>query len=554
MFRDKLPLPIGEDFYKKAVTEYFTVDKTLMIKDVIDANTQVALFTRPRRFGKTLNMDMLRTFFEKTDEDNSVYFKDKLIWQEGEKYTKEQGKYPVIWLTLKNEKCLDWPTEYNSIKLLISGEYKRYRKIVTETWTESEKLYFDSVLNCRCDISELQKSLAFLTEKLSAYYGENTIVIIDEYDMVIQAGYTSGYFREAVSFIRNLFSGAFKNNPCLKYGFLTGIMRIAKENIFSGLNNLRVYSTLDTKFSEYFGFTKDDIWKFAEYYECEDKVDEIAAWYDGYRFGNTEIYNPWSVICYIDNNCTPDIYWVSTSSNDIIKELLAACPPEIDRKLKLLYEGEKLSEPVDISIIYEDVKQNISNIFSFLLITGYLKATGSHTYGDMTFYDLEIPNKELHFVYKKEILARINSYEKNSLGVDIIKYLGTGDIASFEEQLKKFLLLTASFYDTENESFYHGLMLGFCGVAGDFFEISSNREAGYGRFDIQLKPKYDYLPGYVFELKKATKSQSLNTVARYALSQIEKKQYYAGLQEAGVKNIVKIGMAFRGKEAAVKSG
>ena len=552
MFENKLPLPIGEDFYKKAVSNYFTIDKTLMIKDVIDAETKVSLFTRPRRFGKTLNMDMLRVFFETTPNDNSVYFKDKLIWQQGEKYTKECGKYPVIWLTFKDVKCDDWEASLIKIRRLFADEYERHQNILNSLSLKDKEL-FQNILMSSSSVADLENSICNLCRYLADFYGEQTIIIIDEYDTVIQKGYTCGFYNEAVSFMRNLFSGAFKNNPCLKYGFMTGILRISKESIFSGLNNLKVYTVLDDNFSEYFGFTKDDIHTLTEYYECEDKFDELCDWYDGYRFGDTEIFNPWSVINYIYDGCVPKIQWANTSSNDVIYELLSRADNDTLKNLNALYENKPVSSVVNLTTTYMDLKSSQVEILSFLLITGYLKVTDSIRENDENVYNFAIPNREIRTIYRNEILNRAGEFsDEPSLAFNISAALRTKNLYDFEKLVKHFLQASVSYYDS-SESFYHGLILGLLAFTGEYYNVKSNREAGYGRFDIALFPLKEGYPGYVFEFKVAKSVLLLDLKANEALRQINNNEYAEELANAGIKNIIKVGMAFKGKRAVIKS-
>ena len=310
-----LPLPVGVSGYIEAVTNYYYVDKTLFIKSFVDASPKVSLFTRPRRFGKTLNMDMIRVFFEKRFEDTSVYFKDKKIWKCGEAYRSLQGKYPVIYLSFKDVKYSEWEKAFKDIAENIRAEFARHSVLSNSKKCNTlEKEYYRTIYTGAADEVDLSKSLAMLSTMLHKHYGMPAIIIIDEYDTPIQQGFNSGYYENAIGFIRNLFSGAFKDNPHLAYGFMTGILRVAKESIFSGMNNLKVNTIMDDRFSEYFGFTREEVLKMLSYYGREEKADEICEWYDGYRFGSHEIFNPWSVINYIDENCFPKAFWQSTGS------------------------------------------------------------------------------------------------------------------------------------------------------------------------------------------------------------------------------------------------
>ncbi|MBP3540507.1 MAG: AAA family ATPase, partial [Clostridia bacterium] len=401
-----LPLPIGISDYRKASAEYYYIDKTLMIRDFLDEVPMVSLFTRPRRFGKTLNMDMLRTYFEKTGEDTSRYFANRKIWACGETYRAHQGKYPVIFLSFKDVKCRTWAETYDLIAMLISMEYKRHSELATAKNPDLD--FYQKITQDKADSNDFMLSLMMLSKMLHDHHGIEPMVIIDEYDTPIQQGHSCGFYDDVVLFIRNLFSGAFKDNKHLKYGFLTGILRVAKESIFSGLNNLKINSILDNRYSEYFGFTPDEVREMAAYYGAPDKYDELCAWYDGYRFGDAEIFNPWSVINYFSNECKPGCYWLSTGSNDIIGEMLTHADEVTYHRLHSLLQGGAFNTAVDTSVIYPQIQKNPSSVYSFLLVAGYLKAeeTGITPAGDL-MCKVSLPNKEISFVYNKEILSKL---------------------------------------------------------------------------------------------------------------------------------------------------
>ena len=409
----KKPLPIGISDFKEAVANYYYVDKTLMIRDFLDSIPKVSLFTRPRRFGKTLNMDMLRVFFEITEDDTSVYFQDKNIWKCGEKYTKHQGKYPVIFLSFKDVKFETWKETSDNIAHILSNEYNRHIEILErETCSDSDRKYFKQIVNRTATEQELTGALRELSRMLSQHYQKAPIIIIDEYDTPIQQGYTCDYYDKVILFMRNLFSGAFKDNRHLAYGFLTGILRVAKESIFSGLNNLKEHSIFDQRYSEYFGFTKGEIVEMLQYYGCQDKIDEITEWYDGYRFGRFDMFNPWSVINYLDDNCIPKAFWQATGSNDIIRQIVSEATPEIQEGLQALMRGEAVVTYVDTSVIYPEIRKNPLSIYSFLLMAGYLKLVEDDLISNMTsICNVSIPNKEIFCVYEKEILSAMSERE-----------------------------------------------------------------------------------------------------------------------------------------------
>lgn len=553
-FAKNKSLPIGVSDFKLATTGYYYVDKTLMIRDFLDKKPMVSLFTRPRRFGKTLNMDMLRVFFEKTNEDTSVYFKDKQIWQCGDYYTKHQGQYPVIFLTFKDVKSMTWEETFQKIRRLISLEFIRHNELETSSvLTAYEKEQYHLLAGDRGDEVDCQMGLQLLSLLLHKHYGRECIIIIDEYDTPIQQGHTCNFYPEIVNFMRNFFSGGLKDNPHLAFGFLTGILRVAKESIFSGMNNLKTYSILDDGYSSYFGFTEKEVKDMLRYYGKDDKYNELSEWYDGYRFGNTEIFNPWSVINYISDNCFPKAFWQSTGSNEIIGEIIQTATPEITKDLYKLLCGEKIAAYIDTGVIYPEVQNNPYSIYSFLLVAGYLKVANIYPQSDGNFMcDVAIPNKEITFVYEKEVLNRTN---QNSLAISISQAIFSKDTQKLQSLLEDFMVKSISSIDGANEGFYHGMMLGLCAILGNRYKIRSNRESGLGRFDIQLMPLAKGMPGFIFEFKHTKDEHTdLSALADSALQQIETKKYDTELRDNGVNSIISIGIAFRGKSAVVRRG
>lgn len=553
-FAKNKSLPIGVSDFKLATTGYYYVDKTLMIRDFLDKKPMVSLFTRPRRFGKTLNMDMLRVFFEKTNEDTSVYFKDKQIWQCGDYYTKHQGQYPVIFLTFKDVKSMTWEETFQKIRRLISLEFIRHNELETSSvLTAYEKGQYHLLAKDSGDEVDCQMGLQLLSLLLHKHYGRECIIIIDEYDTPIQQGHTCNFYPEIVNFMRNFFSGGLKDNPHLAFGFLTGILRVAKESIFSGMNNLKTYSILDDGYSSYFGFTEKEVKDMLRYYGKDDKYNELSEWYDGYRFGNTEIFNPWSVINYISDNCFPKAFWQSTGSNEIIGEIIQAATPEITKDLYKLLCGEKIAAYIDTGVIYPEVQNNPYSIYSFLLVAGYLKVANIYPQSDGNFMcDVAIPNKEITFVYEKEVLNRTN---QNSLAISISQAIFSKDTQKLQALLEDFMVKSISSIDGANEGFYHGMMLGLCAILGNRYKIRSNRESGLGRFDIQLMPLTKGMPGFIFEFKHTKDEHTdLSALADSALQQIETKKYDTELRDNGVNSIITIGIAFRGKSAVVRRG
>lgn len=550
----KKPLPIGVSDFKSATTNYYYVDKTLLIRDFLNAIPMVSLFTRPRRFGKTLNMDMLRVFFEKTPEDTSIYFKDKYIWQCGDYYTKHQGQYPVIFLSFKDVKCSSWQETFQKISKLISLEFMRHNELESSSVLSSyEKEQYHRFASENINEVDCQMGLQLLSLLLHKHYDKECVIIIDEYNTPIQQGHLCDFYNEIVDFMRNFFSGGLKDNPHLAFGFLTGILRVAKESIFSGMNNLKTNSILDNNYSSYFGFTNEEVREMLAYYDYEDKYQEICEWYDGYRFGNSEIFNPWSVINYISDQCFPKAFWQSTGSNDIIGEIIETATPEINENLYKLFCGNTVTTYVDTSVIYPEVQSNPNSIYSFLLVAGYLKAAEIYPQNDGNYMcDVAIPNKEILYVYEKEVLNRTN---QNNVSISIHQAIFSKDTSKLQSLLEDFMLKSISTMDGASEAFYHGMMLGLCAVLGSQFKVRSNRESGLGRFDIELLPMVKGIPGFIFEFKHTKDiNVDLDSLANSALKQIEDMKYDTELNDFGVEDIVKIGIAFRQKSAVVKRG
>lgn len=551
-----LPLPVGVSDYRLASTEYYYIDKTMMLKDFIDERPMVTLFTRPRRFGKTLNMDMLRTFFEKTNEDTSKYFKDKKIWEQGEYYRSFQGKYPVIFITLKDVKHNSWDNAFANIGSIISSEYCRHSALSkSPKLDKKQKDFYDKMVSEKFSAVDLERSLLYLSEMLKKHYGEGAVIIIDEYDTPIQSGHTNGFYDDVIAFMRNLLSGCFKDNKSLAFGFLTGILRVAKESIFSGLNNLTINSVLDNKYSEYFGFTANEVKEMAAYYSAPDKFDEVCEWYDGYRFGKTDIFNPWSVINYFSNDCEPRAFWLSTGSNDIIGEIIKEADNEIYERLSSLVNGGSFTTYIDTSVIYPQIKNNPSSIYSFLLMAGYLKVVKSSVSISGDFMcEVALPNKEISLVYRKEILQKLENLIPQATAIAVEEAIFSGNGEKLRDIISNFLIQSVSAFDAAGENFYHGFMLGVCALFGNSY-VTSNRESGDGRYDIALSPKVSNLPGIIIELKaeKNCNENKLQELAKTALKQINEKKYDTELKSKGVKMIYKYGVAFSGKHVAVEA-
>lgn len=554
-------LPIGVSDFRNAVTNYYYVDKTLFIKDLIDFRPLVSLFTRPRRFGKSLNMDMLKVFFELSDDDTSVYFKDTKVWKAGDMYRKEQGKYPVIYFTFKDIKYNNWKDTFVNIKEVVKMEYRRHLYLLeSEKLSEMDISFYRAVIGETLEDALFSTTLARLSYFLNLHHSNAPMIFIDEYDTPIQQGYMYGYYDDVTSFMRNFLSGGLKDNNNMTMAFLTGILRVAKESIFSGLNNLNVNSVLEKRYSEYFGFTCGEVRQMLEFYGYENKFDEAERWYDGYNFGDTKIFNPWSIVNYVDTGCIPGAFWQTTGNNEIIGEIIQNATPDIVDNMQSLMNGKSVEAYIDTAVVYPEVKKNPESIFSFLLMAGYLTVKSRHRlYDGNSICKVHIPNREVYIAYEKEILAKLDKIIPMSFSISVQRALVSGDSVKLEQELHTFLINTVSNFDVAQESFYHGLVLGMSAAFCNYYEVSSNREDGYGRYDIRLKPLDCNNPGIIIELKALKKfdgsrdelMNQLQNLAQEALKQIEEKEYYTGLKAYGCSSIIKFGISFSGKSCRV---
>ena len=552
-----LPFAIGNTSYIEISSECYYVDKTLLIRDLIDDHNMVMLFTRPRRFGKTLAINTLKTFFEKTEEDTSRYFTDKKIWKCGEKYRSLQGAYPVITLTFKDVKYNSWADSLEAIRLVVKDEFRRHAELMDSKVLDKDAFdYIARVVSGSLSCVELERALLILTRMLAAHYGTKVVILIDEYDTPIQQGYTHGFYKEAISFMRNFLSGGLKDNTDLAFGVLTGIMRVSKENLFSGLNNPTVNTVLDEKYSSYFGFTKEEVREMADYYHHPEAMDEIGFWYDGYRFGNTEIYNPWSVTNYFASGCQAKPYWANTSDNEIIREILTGLTPEIAEELSKVMQDEEIHAALDMEVVYPRMSDGNDAIFSFLLLAGYLTPAGKPEETEIgTFAALRLPNAEIRRIYNTEILSWIRTKQSGNVISEIEKAVYLSDEKRLQEALRKYMVTSISFYDGAAEGFYHGMVLGLVASLSSRYYIRSNRESGEGRFDLQLEPKDTPLPGIIMEFKAVSplENEDLEKLADAALKQTAAREYFREMEERGITDIVRYGIAFSGKKVTVKS-
>ena len=558
----KKPIPIGIEFYKQMIEDgYYYIDKTLLIKDILEQKSMVTLFTRPRRFGKTLAQSMLKTFFEKemlpdgTVADNSVYFQGKKIMEAGEEYTKHMGQYPVIFLSLKSAKQPTYEMAYKILQQNIAKEFIRHSYILnSEALLSVQKICFNSFIEQKAEPSDYATSIQFLSECLEKYHKHKIIILIDEYDVPLENAYFNGFYNEMVSFIRSLFESALKTNESLKFAIVTGCLRISRESIFTGLNNLKIVSLLDESYAEYFGFTQNEVDSFLSSYGIMDKSGEVKSWYNGYLFGNTEVYNPWSVINYIydisyKNTEFPKPYWSNTSSNSIVHELIEKSDDNTKNELEGLVAGGTIEKPVHEDITYEDIYKSQDNLWNFLFFTGYLKAVNKRFEDDIIYLVLKIPNREIRSVYRNKITEWFNNRIKTVDFSGLYKAIISGDIKIFEDYLRAQLHGSISFMDSA-ENFYHGFLLGLLGGLQGYEKLS-NRESGEGRYDIVLKPYDERQPAIILELKRVQRFTEMEKMCQEALQQIEDKHYDAGLLDEGYMVIKKYGICFCKKSCMV---
>ena len=551
-------MPIGiDDFGKIRNKDFYFVDKTAFIRQLIDSPREVTLITRPRRFGKTLTMSMLEYFFSIEKESQSRHLFDHLaIEQAGPEYMAQRGQYPVIFLTLKdiqNPSWTTWERMLSFIRLFLAQVYDRYRYIREKAdINEVQARLFDHVVQGQATEDELALSLTNLRAMVESYYGRKVILLIDEYDAPIQQAWESGYYTGCIGFMRQFLSSALKTNNTLEFAVLTGITRISKESIFSGLNNLDVCSVLRDQYAEVFGFTEEEIQELLETVHHGEKLPELKKWYDGYHIGRAEIYNPWSVINYVAHDCQARPYWVRTSGNSLLRHLLSHTDELRIQMIQNLLHGKTVRVTLDDSLIYSEIDQDPGALFNLLLTTGYLTVEKVLSLSDDR-YALRIPNEEIRKLYSTEIMNSLGKNVTKNTFDDLFDYLIEGQAENFALQLQQLLKAIVSVYDTANkESFYHGFMLGMTALFLEKeYTVVSNRESGYGRFDLAIFPKDKDKAGVIMEFKVAADEAGLQEKANEALRQIETQEYITEFQTRGIHNVWKYGIAFCQKKVAV---
>lgn len=547
-------MPIGVDDFKEARTSYYLVDKTKMIAQLLDDHAKVTLFTRPRRFGKTLAMSMLDYFFSVEKKEDTVHLFDGMaIDRAGERYMKERGRYPVIFLTLKGVQNDTMPLLFESFQYVMQQEFEKHAYLLEKgVLTVQETLFYQKMLDQSGSMADYQVSLLELGKYLNRFYGVPPIILLDEYDAPIQCAYDHGFYDKAISYFRTFYNNTLKSNPYLSFAVLTGVLRIAKESIFSGLNNLKVCSVTTESYNDAFGFTPEEVEKMARDKGLSSRMGEIRSWYDGYHFGSQEIYNPWSVVCFFDEGELGD-YWIHTSGNAILQKLLPTAGAAEEESLLSLMRGGSVSVVLQESLIYNDIENHPDALYTLLLTTGYLTCVKkSRTFGGL-LCDLAIPNREVGDAFRVEILNHLRRRMTLSRLVLLMEHLLHGEGEAFSKLLSEYTKELVSVYDGGNkESFYHGFLLGMTALLVPDYTVESNRESGYGRFDLAIFPKEKGKAGVLMEFKAAEKEEDLPKKAEEALRQIREKAYDAAFTARGVKKVWKYGIAFSGKRVEMK--
>lgn len=557
----KKAMPIGVDNFEKLITnDYYYVDKTMFIKELLDLKCEVNLFTRPRRFGKTLNLSMLRYFFEDTGDDernaeNKELFQGLRIMSAGQEYVDQMGKYPVINLTLKSAKQNTFESAYYKLREEIAEEFGRHRALCHgDLLTDREKERYHKIEDGEAERDEYSGALKFLSKCLYKATGEKVILLLDEYDVPLENAYFCGFYDEMINFVRSLFESALKTNDYLKFAVITGCLRISKESIFTGLNHLNIISVLDKRYSEHFGFTEMEVQQAMAYYGVEERFEDMKKWYDGYTFGDTEVYNPWSVIKFLydlDANihAFPRPYWINTSSNEIIKDMVERADREMRGQLETLLNGNTMDIPVHEEITYADMYENGENLWNFLYFTGYLTKAEEYFKESAIFLKVRIPNVEVKTIYQNSILNWFRTNIKKQDFRDLYQAMEDQDAGKMSEILNEQLISTISFYDSV-ENFYHGFLAGILSQS-DRYLVKSNRESGNGRSDLMVKSPSLRGKAFILEVKVSKGIGDLEKDAKAAVRQIYDKGYIAELQTEGYSDIICYGISFYQKDCEV---
>lgn len=559
---DLKPLPVGVDDFEKLITRnYYFVDKTLFIRELLDKKSDVNLFTRPRRFGKTLNMSMLRYFFEDGRDrdgqkiDQTHLFENMNIMESGDGYLQHMGKYPVISLSLKSAKQRDFETAYTMLARGIAEEFSRHKFILEDEKLSENRERYLSIMREKAEQASYRDSLRYLSECLYLYYEKKAIILIDEYDVPLESAYIKGYYDEMVDFLRSLFESALKTNPYMEFAVLTGCLRISKESIFTGMNNLKIISILNKNFDEYFGFTDNEVKRLCSDYGLIQKFEAVKEWYDGYVFGNANVYNPWSVIQYVqdllaDVDELPSPYWANTSSNSIVRSLIDRADRDTKDEIEALIKGETIEKPIHEDITYDEVYKTMDHLWNFMFFTGYFRKVSERMEERQKYVTLTIPNEEVRYIFETKVLGWFDEQIKKRDQTRLFHAFLGHEEEIVRDEIEDMLMQTISFYDAY-ESFYHGFLAGIL-YGMDGYVVKSNREGGTGRTDLFIKPVSRRKTAYVVEFKVAGKYEELGERAEDALRQIGDKAYERELRDDGYASVVRYGISFFGKNCEVR--
>lgn len=544
------PLPIGVSEYKKVSQEYYYVDKTLFIREVLDEKSVVSLFTRPRAFGKSLNMDMLKTYFELSSDDNTKYFRNKNIWFAGEEYRTYMGKFPVVYLDFRSVRYDDWMSSYEKIAKIITDEYDRHRELMdSEKCSPMDRVHFTKILTGRYSPDELKNSLYILTKMLRDYYDEGAVVIIDEYDTPISAGYEHGYYDEVTSFFTALYYEGLQENRNLRFAFIAGILTLIND-VFKNISNMKVNTVLDKRYGEYFGFTWEEVEGIVNYFDAEIKEREIKNWYSVYQFGESEVYNPWSIINYFNDECRPLAYWEMTGNNDVINLFLDKSDLDMLAQLEVMMQSKNIAVRIDITAISPDNDEDPSALYSYMIATGYFKAVRSDLQFDGDYMcEVTIPNREISFMFGKKILVQFEPIIPKATAMSVRESIYRADTEALREHIYNLIVQTIAFNSPESDRvFYHGLVLGLCSMLGNRYHVVTSSEQDTGNFSIEMMPLEVRLPGILIQTKRVTTgtSEQLEALARFACKQITNKQFETETKQRYMQQALKYGVAYSG--------
>lgn len=548
-------LPIGmDDFAKVRKGNYYFVDKTMAIRDFLDNHGEVLLLTRPRRFGKTLFLSMFYYFFAAAHgKEHRELFRGLAIETAGERYMEEQGTRCVLFLTLKDIKHRNWPDMLAKFRFLLSDLYDQYAYLMEASiFSPAERRYFQRVHDGLASPVEMEEALRRLMDMMKRYHHQPVVLLLDEYDIPVQQAWEHGFYEDCMAFMRNFLSAALKTNPSLDFAVLTGVWRIAKESIFSGLNNLEVSSVINGTYADWIGFTPEEVHALAHAQQQDAALPVLHDWYDGYRFGEQEIYNPWSVLCFFKEQGQPQPYWAHTSGNALLSELLKQTDPVQEENLLRLIQGNTVTAVLTEYTIYPELADNPDALYTILLLTGYLKIVSRRLIVDTWVYVLAIPNWEVRSIYRSEILSRLSPGRTTSYLITTMESLMAGNAQAFARGLQEILMKVASVYDTANrEAFYHGLLLEMTTLLVPEYEVKSNRESGLGRYDLAIYPTHKGQCGVILEFKAAGSPAELLSKAQEARHQIDEKDYEADFRIRGIHKVLKYGIAFCGKQVVL---